>query len=32
MPDIFTGTSPGAVEFRARCYSFDATGWNPNPL
>ncbi len=27
LPDIFTGTSPGAVEFRARCYSFDATGW-----
>lgn len=28
MPDIFTGTSPGAVEFRARRYSFDAAGWH----
>jgi L-arabinokinase len=28
MPDIFTGTSPGAVEFRARRYSFDASGWS----
>lgn len=28
MPDLFTGTSPGAVEFRARRYSFDAAGWH----
>lgn len=27
MPDIFTGTSPGAVEFAGRCYSFEANGW-----
>ncbi|MCP5533186.1 MAG: GHMP kinase [Akkermansiaceae bacterium] len=32
MPDIFTGTSPGAVEFRARRYSFDASGWHPTLL
>lgn len=31
-PDLFTGTSPGAVEFRARRYSFDASGWNPTLL
>ena len=28
MPDIFEGTSPGAAEFGARRYVFDATGWN----
>jgi len=27
MPDIFEGTSPGAVEFGARRYSFGARGW-----
>jgi L-arabinokinase len=27
MPDIFEGTSPGAVEFGARRYTFGATGW-----
>jgi L-arabinokinase len=27
MPDIFEGTSPGAVEFGARRYAFGATGW-----
>jgi L-arabinokinase len=27
MPDIFEGTSPGAVEFGARRYVFGATGW-----
>jgi L-arabinokinase len=27
MPDIFEGTSPGAMEFGARRYSFGATGW-----
>ena len=27
MPDIFEGTSPGAVEFGARRYSFGALGW-----
>ena len=27
MPDIFEGTSPGAVEFGARRYTFGAKGW-----
>lgn len=27
MPDIFEGTSPGAMEFGARRYLFGATGW-----
>jgi len=27
MPDIFEGTSPGAVEFGARQYAFGARGW-----
>jgi L-arabinokinase len=27
MPDIFEGTSPGAIEFGARRYSFGAAGW-----
>jgi L-arabinokinase len=27
MPDIFEGTSPGAMEFGARRYVFGATGW-----
>ncbi len=27
MPDIFEGTSPGAVEFGARQYTFGAQGW-----
>jgi L-arabinokinase len=27
MPDIFEGTSPGAVEFGARRYRFSANGW-----
>jgi len=27
MPDIFEGTSPGAIEFGARRYQFGATGW-----
>jgi L-arabinokinase len=26
-PDIFEGTSPGAVEFGAREYQFGAAGW-----
>jgi L-arabinokinase len=26
-PDIFDGTSPGAVEFGARRYLFGAGGW-----
>src|ERR1700690_1154424 len=26
-PDIFEGTSPGAIEFGARRYSFGANGW-----
>jgi L-arabinokinase len=27
MPDIFEGTSPGALEFGARRYAFGARGW-----
>ena len=27
MPDIFEGTSPGAIEFGAKRYAFGATGW-----
>jgi L-arabinokinase len=27
MPDIFEGTSPGAFEFGARRYRFNAGGW-----
>jgi len=27
MPDIFEGTSPGAMEFGARRYGFSANGW-----
>jgi L-arabinokinase len=27
MPDIFEGTSPGAIEFGARHYVFGANGW-----
>jgi len=27
MPDIFEGTSPGAMEFGGRRYVFGATGW-----
>ena len=27
MPDIFEGTSPGAIEFGARRYLFGAQGW-----
>ena len=27
MPDIFEGTSPGAIEFGARRYNFGAAGW-----
>ena len=27
MPDIFEGTSPGAIEFGARRYIFGANGW-----
>jgi L-arabinokinase len=29
MPDIFEGTSPGAMEFGARRYVFGAAGWRP---
>lgn len=32
MPDLFSGTSEGAVEFGARRYSFDASGWHASPL
>jgi L-arabinokinase len=27
MPDLFDGTSPGAMEFGARRYNFSAAGW-----
>ena len=27
MPDMFTGTSPGAIEFGAKRYAFGANGW-----
>jgi len=27
MPDIFEGTSPGAIEFGAKLYTFGANGW-----
>src|ERR1039458_659963 len=27
MPDIFEGTSPGAIEFGAKRYAFGASGW-----
>lgn len=27
MPDVFEGSSPGAMEFGARRYAFGATGW-----
>jgi L-arabinokinase len=30
MPDIFEGTSPGAMEFGARRYRFCANGWEGN--
>jgi L-arabinokinase len=28
MPDLFEGTSPGAIEFGARRYAFGAQGWH----
>lgn len=28
MPDIFEGTSPGAIEFGAKRYAFGANGWS----
>jgi L-arabinokinase len=28
MPDIFTGSSSGAIEFGAKRYAFGASGWN----
>ena len=28
MPDIFEGTSPGAMEFGGKRYTFGANGWN----
>jgi galactokinase len=31
MPDIFEGTSPGAIEFGARRYIFGANGWRLSP-
>jgi L-arabinokinase len=31
MPDIFEGTSPGAFEFGARRYRFNAAGWRMFP-
>jgi L-arabinokinase len=32
MPDIFEGTSPGAIEFGARRYVFGAQGWKHSTL
>ncbi|HVS53854.1 MAG TPA: hypothetical protein VHD62_15975 [Opitutaceae bacterium] len=32
MPDIFDGTSPGAIEFGARRYVFNASGWHGAPV
>jgi len=32
MPDIFEGTSPGAIEFGARRYIFGANGWRLSPV
>ena len=32
LPDVFEGSSPGAVEFGARCYRFGADGWEPHPV
>jgi len=32
MPDVFEGTSPGAIEFGARRYVFTATGWRGTPV
>jgi len=32
MPDIFEGTSSGAVEFGARRYAFGARGWKGQPV
>lgn len=32
LPDIFEGTSPGALEFGARRYRFDANGWGGEPV
>jgi L-arabinokinase len=32
LPDIFEGTSPGALEFGARRYRFGANGWGGEPV
>jgi L-arabinokinase len=32
MPDLFEGTSPGAMEFGARRYNFSANGWRGVPV
>lgn len=32
MPDVFEGTSPGAAEFGARRYAFNAAGWKGVPV
>jgi L-arabinokinase len=32
LPEIFEGTSPGAIEFGARRYSFGASGWQRGSL
>jgi L-arabinokinase len=32
MPDIFSGTSPGAIEFGARRYIFGAKGWRSSQV
>jgi len=32
LPDVFEGTSPGALEFGARRYRFAANGWSGEPV
>jgi galactokinase len=32
LPEVFEGTSPGAIEFGARRYSFGAAGWQRGSL
>ncbi len=32
LPDVFEGTSPGALEFGARRYRFSANGWTGEPV
>jgi L-arabinokinase len=32
LPDVFEGTSQGAVEFGGRCYRFGSEGWEPHAV